>query len=190
MYSFTIKQDVLVSQLLTEVDIIKDIHSDFSDLNKQIEINLGDSNLIKAKALWDTGATRTCITKKVVEKFNLPVIEYIKMQHAAGISQTGTYLLHLGLPNKVLLPNLVVTEFHSNEFDVLIGMDIITQGDFHISNNQEKTLFTFRIPSTSNLDYVVETKNIEKATFTYGRGRNDKCGCGSDKKVKHCHGIS
>jgi hypothetical protein len=30
---------------------------------------------------------------------------------------------------------------------LLIGMDIISQGDFIIANNNEQTTFSFRIPS-------------------------------------------
>jgi len=38
--------------------------------------------------------------------------------------------------------------------DVLIGMDIISLGDFAVTNFQEKTVFTFRIPSVERIDFV------------------------------------
>ena len=37
---------------------------------------------------------------------------------------------------------------------VLIGMDIITSGDFSVSNYNGKTVFTFRTPSQERIDYV------------------------------------
>jgi hypothetical protein len=44
--------------------------------------------------------------------------------------------------------NVRVTEFiDENDFDVIIGMDIITCGDFAISNYGRKTVVSFRIPS-------------------------------------------
>ena len=40
--------------------------------------------------------------------------------------------------------------------DVLIGMDIISKGDFAISNYDEKTQFSFRLPSQKDVDYKQE----------------------------------
>jgi hypothetical protein len=38
-------------------------------------------------------------------------------------------------------------------FNVIIGMDIITLGDFAISNKDEKTVLSFRIPSVDTIDF-------------------------------------
>lgn len=37
--------------------------------------------------------------------------------------------------------------------DLLIGMDIISLGDFAITNVNGKTTFSFRLPSTSIIDF-------------------------------------
>ena len=37
--------------------------------------------------------------------------------------------------------------------DVLIGMDIISKGDFAVSNYNGKTQFSFRLPSQEDVDY-------------------------------------
>ena len=42
-------------------------------------------------------------------------------------------------------------------FDVLIGMDIITKGDFAITNPDGTTKFSFRIPSQADIDFVRES---------------------------------
>ena len=42
------------------------------------------------------------------------------------------------------------------QFDVLIGMDIITQGDFAVTNLGGKTKFSFRIPSQASINFVTE----------------------------------
>ena len=39
------------------------------------------------------------------------------------------------------------------DVDVLIGMDIISKGDFSITASQGKTKFSFQIPSTHDIDY-------------------------------------
>ncbi|GHT95342.1 hypothetical protein FACS1894141_3770 [Spirochaetia bacterium] len=51
------------------------------------------------------------------------------------------------LPNMVSIHNIRVTEFFdSDDFEVIIGMDLITQGDLAISNDGGKTVLSFRIP--------------------------------------------
>ena len=44
--------------------------------------------------------------------------------------------------------------------DVLIGMDVISKGDFAISYYNGKTQFSFRIPSQNDVDYK-SGSNIE-----------------------------
>jgi hypothetical protein len=73
--------------------------------------------------------------------------------------------------------------------DILIGMDIITIGDFSITNVDKKTVFTFRFPSIKTIDYVEEVNNLNKLKFAKV-GRNDLCPCGSGKKYKFCHGMN
>lgn len=38
--------------------------------------------------------------------------------------------------------------------DMLIGMDIISQGDFALTNRDGRTVFSFQIPSTHLYDFV------------------------------------
>jgi hypothetical protein len=47
-------------------------------------------------------------------------------------------------------------EFTSDKmFDILIGMDIITLGDFAITNANHRTVVSFRIPpDTKHIDFV------------------------------------
>lgn len=96
------------------------------------------------------------------------------------------------LPNNVGIAYVEVTEGDLMGEDVLIGMDIITRGDFAITNVGGKTTFSFRIPSVETIDYcqqgnqpAVLQKPIVKAKQP---GRNDSCPCGSGKKYKHCCG--
>jgi hypothetical protein len=53
------------------------------------------------------------------------------------------------VPGKINFPNFEVTEseLNSPDIDLLIGMDIIQQGDFLITNANGKTAFSFCTPS-------------------------------------------
>jgi hypothetical protein len=72
---------------------------------------------------------------------------------------------------------------------VLIGMDIIGQGDFAISNYEGRTKFSFRIPTLEHIELtgIGRTKSPEISQKPH-LGRNDPCYCGSGKKYKKCHG--
>lgn len=63
--------------------------------------------------------------------------------------------MDLWLPNHAVFRKVrVIKGTFNKEFDVLIGMDIITRGDFAISNFNGKTLFSFRSPSVASVDFV------------------------------------
>lgn len=141
--------------------------------------------------LWDTGASNSCISKRVAEELGLSQTGIIRTFTAAGPSRTKTYIVNIGLPNFVQIPMVQVSEATLNGFDVLIGMDIISLGDFSITNVGGKTVFSFRIPSTTKIDYVQEDRDKQKIGSAHKPkkpGRNDPCPCGSGKKYKNCHG--
>jgi hypothetical protein len=94
------------------------------------------------------------------------------------------------LPNQVAFPFVKVTEGVLSGFDLLIGMDIITMGDFSITNVGGKTTFSFRVPSVKEIDFVSESKIQSTTEPAFAKvGRNDPCPCGSGKKYKQCHGL-
>ena len=139
--------------------------------------------------LWDTGASGTVISKAVVDKLDLKPVGKSKVFHANGESIVNVYAINLFLPNQVGFQFVKVTEGVLSGFDLLIGMDIITTGDFSITNVGGKTTFSFRVPSVKEVDFVSEGKPIMPSVSQYGNvGRNDTCPCGSGKKFKQCHG--
>lgn len=112
------------------------------------------------------------------------------MHHANGSDLVNTYMVNLYLLNQVAFQLVQVTEAKLNSIDVLIGMDIITAGDFCVSNYTGKTTFTFRVPSIRQTDYVAESRVAQSIQAkTSVPGRNDLCPCGSGKKYKRCHGL-
>jgi len=148
---------------------------------------------VKCQCLWDTGASSSCISKRLAKDLGLIQTGVAKTFTAAGLSQTKTYVVNIGLPNHVQIPMVMVSEAELNGFDVLIGMDIITLGDFSITNVDGKTVFSFRVPSIETIDYVQQENEKVKSAHTpfvapKVPGRNDPCPCGSGKKFKNCHG--
>lgn len=114
-----------------------------------------DGNFIPATAQWDTGATGTCISKGIVSRLNLQPTGMINVQTPSGIGTMNKYMVNLTLNNEVTILNLPVmdSEIGNQGIDVLIGMDIISMGDFAVSNFDGKTQFTFRIPSQEHVEY-------------------------------------
>ncbi len=54
----------------------------------------------------------------------------------------------------VCIPQIWVTQAVLFDADVLIGMDVIANGDFAVTNHQGKTLMSFRMPSVECIDFV------------------------------------
>ena len=133
---------------------------------------------VKATAQWDTGATTTCIAKHLVDDLHLVPTGMTRIQTPSGTKVVSNYLIDIILPNNVRIANIAVceTEIGSQGIDVLIGMDIILNGDFSVSNYVGQTSFTFRIPSRKKTDYVAEV-NAEKMKArigTHGKGKRKR----------------
>ena len=133
----------------------------YTEITKTIvtKINIYQANPLKllkkdVTAVWDTGATCSVIDKKLAKEWNLDVVKYETFATANGTTRAKVYYLTLELPNGGFFPNLQVSELKLAS-GFLIGMDVIKQGDFHISNDGE-TVFTFRTPSQDIQDYELD----------------------------------
>lgn len=149
---------------------------------------------VKTTALWDTGATRSVLSSSLVTALALPPVGTTKVNHAGGTGSSPTYLVNFMLPNGVGIAGVLVTEFpaFAGSFESIIGMDIISRGDFALTHANGKSCMSFRIPACEEIDYVAVANKI---TFA-GVGRNDPCPCrrlrpdGSRRmKFKDCHGA-
>ena len=70
-----------------------------------------------------------------------------------GIDVKDTFLVHIGLPTCDIITNIMAMEFDTDEYDVVIGMDVICNGDMAITYKEDKTTFSFRIPSEKEIDF-------------------------------------
>ena len=113
----------------------------------------GMSEVAQFSALWDTGADGSVISNSVVAALGLLPDGKIRVYHADGMSLVNTYTVDLRLPSGVVFKKLMVTSGELKDTDVLIGMDVISMGDFAITASNGVTKFSFQIPSTHNIDF-------------------------------------
>lgn len=143
------------------------------------------------QAIWDTGATGTVITRRMVQAAGLQPISMTMTHGVHGEQMANVFLVALRLPSEVVFQRLRVTEgVLGPGVDILIGMDVIGMGDFALTNVGGKTTFSFRLPSMERIDFGArpQPKPAPHVNDQPKPGRNDPCPCGSGKKYKHCHG--
>lgn len=113
----------------------------------------------RCTGVWDTGATGTVITQAVVGALDLQPIGLAQVHTASGTAQQPVFLISLLLPNKVAVATRA-TMAPLVGCDVLIGMDVITLGDFSVTNFKGKTTVSFRYPSCAEIDYTEQAKEL------------------------------
>ncbi len=156
------------------------------DIRTKAEILDLDGNLLKeAVALWDTGATSSCISIQCANELKLKPLRFVPQFTAGGAVTSPVYRIGIQLNDKVKFTAQDVPAAILNGIDLLIGMDIITQGNFSISNYNGQTIFSYIIPSHKDVDFNDDIYRINKAQFKQV-GRNDLCPCGSGRKFKDC----
>ena len=141
-HAFTIKYAGRAGVLFTDIGISKpEYHG---------------AQLNKFRGVWDTGATNSVVSQRVVDALNLKVVRTIKNQTANGEREAGVYVVDLYLPNMVRLQGQAVIDGLLADADVLIGMDVIGAGDFAVTHHGTGTCMTFQLPSGRHIDFVKE----------------------------------
>jgi hypothetical protein len=180
--AFTIKANGVSDRLITDITVTQAYDPDMPTPVRVAKH--------AAKALWDTGATRSSVSPSVVSALGLVPVGAVEVHHGGGCETCATHLVNFRLPNGVGIVGLMVTELPLHGFDVLVGMDVITLGDMSITHAGGKSRMSFRTPSIGGSDFVAEHNAIMKKTVT----RNDPCWCGAQGpdgtpvKFKNCHG--
>lgn len=78
-------------------------------------------------------------------------------------------MLDILLPSGMVAKKVLVIEGDPIGCDVLIGMDIISEGDFIYSYNNDFTQFGFRAPSELTKEKMEKLLQIGKYSFTATR---------------------
>jgi len=150
--------------------------------------SMGPVGLASFKAIWDTGATGCVITPAVVAACGL---KPTGMTLASGMNSSGmceTYLVCICLPNRIVFPShkVIKADLPAGGPDILIGMDVITLGDFSVTNKGGVTLFSFRVPSELSTDFVQEHQRRMAMGGALSRGpRPDRPGKTFGKHKRH-----
>lgn len=153
---------------------------------------------IKTKGIWDTGATGSVITKSIAAKLGLVPITYNDVRGVHGVRRVPVYYVKVTLNNENISLNTFVTEcdeLSDNEsIGMLIGMNIISMGDFAVTSKDGKIFMSFRVPSLERIDFVRDideyNRYLKIHELNLKRNVTDKCPCGSGKLYKNCHGQS
>ena len=161
--------DERVSAFTTKSDSIRD------RLINIIDIVYGQKSM-KATALWDTGANVCCISKSVAEALEMVSTGRKRIQTPSGTSIYKTYLVDLILPNHVEIKDVEVCESEIGDqgLGLLVGMNIITMGDFSVTNHNGKTVFSFRVPSMQRVDYTKQLSVANVMRPSHGTGKKKR----------------
>jgi len=111
-------------------------------------ISFDDNRIIHDKALWDTGATHTWVSKSLIKRLNLQPLGSTEAESLEGVGKYNYYRVNLYLPNDVYLFNQRVIEFKDDigsKYKIIIGMNIISLGNFSINRTDSGINMRFDI---------------------------------------------
>jgi predicted aspartyl protease len=102
---------------------------------------------LKVRALIDTGATRSSISRNFAAAAQLLSFKRAVVRTAQGEFVSPVYRVDIVFPNGLVIKNVEVTEYSTKlDFGFIVGMDILRTGDMCISNADNITVFSFRSP--------------------------------------------
>lgn len=106
-------------------------------------------NNVPARAIWDTGASQSCISPAIAKSLNLPVVNSTTSNTANGPAKATIHVVDIAIGN-VRFQKIAVTALQIPDDAVLIGMDIIGMGKFTVQNmdvnGTVKKVLTLEIP--------------------------------------------
>lgn len=146
--------------------------------------DFNNENGIACEGIWDTGSEGCLISADLANKLNLPIVGYKNVIGVNGERRSPEYLLNLFLSNGAsfeVIMALVGELISDNE--VLIGMDIINQGDFAVTNVNSKTALSFRVPTIQRINFELEYQNaLKEETEVKRKQRKDTKGSQKSRK--------
>lgn len=131
--------------------------------------------IVQFDAIWDTGATNSCVSQAVIDACGLLPIGMAQVHGVQGTSDEEVFLANIYLPLGVAFTGIRVTRGKLLGADILIGMDIINQGDFAVTNVGGVTKFSFRVPSERHIDFVEEfNQAMVRERFKHGGSKKNR----------------
>lgn len=102
-------------------------------------------------AAWDTGAERTIIAPHVAEALELKSLGKVPLLGVGGEKEADIYKVAIALPDAKIYRDFFVYGIDIDNYEMLIGMDIISKSDFVITNADGHTVLSFRNPSKEHI---------------------------------------
>lgn len=111
------------------------------------KITIGDKVFATDRAVWDTGATITIATHKIAKEFDTVPVDTGISVSATDRSDSDIYLATLELPGGIVFENVEIwdVDLEVHNADIVIGMDIISQGRLVVETVNEIPMFSFEI---------------------------------------------
>jgi len=110
-------------------------------------VTINTINNWSVTAVVDTGATISGITSRMATQMGLKSSGEYGFTSAIGKGLSPIYIFDVIFPKDKLIENIEAVEISDDHnFDFLIGMNIISQGDMALTSVNGKAAFSFRIP--------------------------------------------
>ena len=104
---------------------------------------------LPARAIWDTGATQSCVSPAIAGALSLPVVGSTTSHTANGPTPSNRHVVDIAIGN-VRFQKIAVTAPRLPDDVVLIGMDLIGLGRFTVQNTdvngEFKKVLTLELP--------------------------------------------
>jgi hypothetical protein len=102
---------------------------------------------LSTDALWDTGASMSAITPEIKDKLKVTPVDKKTITGIHSTQVVDVVFITLELPNSVIKKNIKAAVCNiTSKVGMIIGMDIISLGDFALSNGDDQTLLSFAVP--------------------------------------------
>jgi len=102
---------------------------------------------LSTDALWDTGASMSAITPEIQSKLKVTPVDKKTIAGIHSTQEVDVVFITLELPNSVIKKNIKVAVCNiTSNVGMILGMDIISLGDFALSNGNNQTLLSFAVP--------------------------------------------
>jgi predicted aspartyl protease len=149
-----------------EAFTLKHVEGRWDKINLAVTVTNPANRLsFDVQARLDTGCNVTSITKRLARTLSFVPLRFEMTQTSAGEMQSSIYRATVQLQNGITFPNMIIGEFMErkisgqrkakpeDDFDVLIGMDIITAGDLAITDDAGNTIVSYRKPHGPFIDF-------------------------------------
>jgi predicted aspartyl protease len=114
-------------------------------------------------ALVDTGATNTAISNTLAASLKLSIVDQCSVKAAGGTHRSNIYLIDVLLRDMIKFTNIRATEFvkTDDQFDIILGMDVLMLGDLALTNHNHQTFLSFKVPpGAEHIDFVAEIDGL------------------------------